>query len=922
MKVELIGYQQTAAEWLLHKLSWASKEATDQPNQTRKTLSLSAPTGAGKTVIMAAVVEAVLTGSFSGGHSPHHDPAARFLWLTDNAELNRQTLNRFIADTDLGSHQLVEIGDKTFKAPMLPAGSLCFLNIQKLGKKGLLAKRSDKRQHTFWDAMDATLEQVPGSTIVLLDEAHRGMTTKKVVKYNTIVQRFLVGHSDEAENQLMRAPQIVVGISATPQRFDTEVVKAQRALDPYHIGPEEVRRSGLLKHQVRLQHTPDATNVDATMAKAAALRRRCFAEQWAMATPGRVAEVRPALLMQVEDSSQKNDESSDTNLDQVIDAVDQTNAQFGDERWADNRFAHCFEYKKPIRVAGRDIRYIEPSAIADDPDVDVVLFKTALNTGWDCPRAEVLISYRVARDHTNIAQLIGRMVRAPLRRAIEGEFADLLNGVDLYLPRFDDQTLESVVGWLTGQDTDETTGPLATEVVLHVDMALNREIAEDTELRNKVEKALTSLPSYDPPPRSTSGPIRRLQRLGEMLERRSGGTPVLKTATEDAQSELVDALEGLVEQARASAEWSEARQSVTTVSVTTRTHTLGEATATNFTEGDRIEVSHEDLDRQAEQLNKDLGFGIVRAWIGRKCDWQSGTTSRIGDACADVLTACSERFETTVPIRQRLEKKADEIKQNWLRCYETQISKLPDSERQAIQHLVAPPLQAMRRSQGAALPTRITARRPAKSAPHMRQHLYVEASEKAEQLSTPVELNGWERQAVEVLALGKDTGQDTIAWFRNQRSGSPWHLAIPYETGKEEPQRLLFPDIIVLRRTPEGDVAVQVIDPHSLHLADAAAKLRGLARWAETVDGDPDVPVSSVIAVAGINGELVYRDLICPDARKAAATCRDPQDMLRWFSGAPVVPSNEEPALSEARKRNDSFDEIPVNQARVRSAGS
>ena len=50
-----------------------------------------------------------------------------------------------------------------------------------------------------------------------------------------------------------------------------------------------------------------------------------------------------------------------------------------------------------------------------------VLFKEALTTGWDCPRAEVMFSQRVAGDHTYIAQLIGRMVRTPLARRIAVE---------------------------------------------------------------------------------------------------------------------------------------------------------------------------------------------------------------------------------------------------------------------------------------------------------------------------------------------------------------------------------------------------------------------------------------------------------------------------------------------------------------------
>jgi type III restriction enzyme len=73
----------------------------------------------------------------------------------------------------------------------------------------------------------------------------------------------------------------------------------------------------------------------------------------------------------------------------------------------------------------------------------VVFFKTSLSTGWDCPRAEVMMSFRRAEDHTYIAQLLGRMVRTPLARRIERDAA--LNDVHLFLPYFDDAAVKAVV---------------------------------------------------------------------------------------------------------------------------------------------------------------------------------------------------------------------------------------------------------------------------------------------------------------------------------------------------------------------------------------------------------------------------------------------------------------------------------------------
>ena len=102
--------------------------------------------------------------------------------------------------------------------------------------------------------------------------------------------------------------------------------------------------------------------------------------------------------------------------------------------------------------------YCEPSAINDDRNIKIVFFKEALSTGWDCPRAEAMMSYRVAKDATYIAQLLGRMIRTPLRMRIEVD--ESLNYVHLYLPHFDADTVDDVVKNLS----EEEGGDLPTDI--------------------------------------------------------------------------------------------------------------------------------------------------------------------------------------------------------------------------------------------------------------------------------------------------------------------------------------------------------------------------------------------------------------------------------------------------------------------------
>jgi type III restriction enzyme len=115
-------------------------------------------------------------------------------------------------------------------------------------------------------------------------------------------------------------------------------------------------------------------------------------------------------------------------------------------RLNEGEVAHAMHDTGDLDVGGRRVRKVEASRIDADKNIGVVFFKTSLSTGWDCPRAEVMMSFRRAEDHTYIAQLLGRMVRTPLARRIEKDAA--LNDVHLFLPYFDTGAVESVVASL------------------------------------------------------------------------------------------------------------------------------------------------------------------------------------------------------------------------------------------------------------------------------------------------------------------------------------------------------------------------------------------------------------------------------------------------------------------------------------------
>lgn len=125
----------------------------------------------------------------------------------------------------------------------------------------------------------------------------------------------------------------------------------------------------------------------------------------------------------------------------------------------------------------------------------------------------------------------------------------------------------------------------------------------------------------------------------------------------------------------------------------------------------------------------------------------------------------------------------------------------------------------------------------------------------------PVVLNDWERMVVEA-ELARDGFE---AWYRNPGSATPASLRIAYQND-EDAWASLQPDFIVVSRRADGTLGASIVDPHGDHLADARAKIRALAAFAEQF-GDRFVRIESVAKVE--DGSLRVLDLADPAVRAA-----------------------------------------------------
>ena len=436
MRDELISFRQTAVSKLLAEIN--SAQAYHRVDGRPQVIAFRAPTGSGKTIVMTEVIEDILNGT----ETTVEQPEAIFVWLSDSPQLNEQSKTKIIQKADkIRPNQCVTIEDDSFDQEMLDDGMIYFLNTQKLGKASRLVSGSDSRTYTIWQSLQNTAERKGNHLYVIIDEAHRGMQDREAARATSIMQKFLKG--SEADG--LDALPVVIGMSATDERFRRLVGNISSVRHDVDVRPDEVRASGLLKDRIIITYPEQDSIDDMVILQAAADEWKDKCEHWNYyCTTQKSQQVRPVLVIQVE--NRNSDSASATEIGECLSRIE---ARTG-ARFSEYEVVHTFGQTATIEAGGLKIHHVDASDIADNKKIRVVFFKENLSTGWDCPRAETMMSFRHAQDATYIAQLLGRMIRTPLQRHIDVD--ETLNEVCLFLPHFNKDNVESVMKALQDEE--------------------------------------------------------------------------------------------------------------------------------------------------------------------------------------------------------------------------------------------------------------------------------------------------------------------------------------------------------------------------------------------------------------------------------------------------------------------------------------
>lgn len=362
--MNLKQYQEEAVQ----KLFRSSSELLSQ--SSGKKIVLKAPTGAGKTIMMAEFLSLMATESLI--------PEKICVIWTAPRKLHTQSmekLKKYFADTH--ALKCSEFGDLTDKA--IAQNEILFLNWESINKTDKNTIVKENEEEFFLEKVIEKTKSQGFKIILVIDESHHHATSE--------ISRGLIWDMQ---------PDLTIEVSATPVLNDMdEMVVVQL---------EKVKDQGMIKKGVLLN--PDFENslesekiksslatgtdlfvLDQGMAKLAELQEAYKHEK---------SGVRPLLLIQLPD---KRSDTSDTLQEEITNHLSE-------------KYGMTLDNKKLAIYLSESKENLTNIAKNDSP-TDVMLFKQAIALGWDCPRASILVLFRDHKSLTFSVQTVGRIMRMP-----------------------------------------------------------------------------------------------------------------------------------------------------------------------------------------------------------------------------------------------------------------------------------------------------------------------------------------------------------------------------------------------------------------------------------------------------------------------------------------------------------------------------
>ena len=338
---------------------------------SKKEVLLQAPTGSGKTIILLSYIEEYLK----------ENNKMVFVWLTpgkgDLEEQSRKKMVKF-----LPHHNTKNIQDVLLQG--FEAKDTAFINWETITKKDNNALKEAERKNLYERVREAHNNGY--KFIIIVDEEHLNKTVKA-----------------EAILQYMN-PEYIVRVSAT--------TKTNKEAEFIKIDELEVINAGLITRTLyineNVSNQTTLSNEHEYLLDLAINKRKAIKDEYIKLG----VQVNPLIIIQVPNKS-------DDLIKQIEKILEEKNYTYD---------------RKNLAIWLSDRKENIEDIENNESNQAVLIMKQAISTGWDCPRAKILVKLRDNMSEDFETQTIGRIRRMPQAHLYDNVLLD-----NCYLYTFDEK---------------------------------------------------------------------------------------------------------------------------------------------------------------------------------------------------------------------------------------------------------------------------------------------------------------------------------------------------------------------------------------------------------------------------------------------------------------------------------------------------
>jgi type III restriction enzyme len=351
-------------------------------------LVFKSPTGSGKTIMMAEFLRRV-----SGEASFNADKC--FVWISkgDLANQSQEKLEKYY-NSGIPWTNCLDLND--LNNGFLKKNEIFFVNWEKVisKAKGNKKLRTENESNTTFDEFIKKTHNENREIVLIIDESHLNLDTVLAQEIVEIIN-----------------PRIKIHISATPKNIPTILDIENLDAGFVRVRHQDVVREGLIKESVRIMPKEEVEALDGSdkdldeLLIDLALEKQTDIKQ---AYKALGLDINPLILIQLpNDEKEKKETEGQSKLD-FSQKYLKTKGVLNDE----------------IAVWLSDKKINLDNIVKNSAIEKILIFKQAVATGWDCPRAQILVSFREIKSPVFRVQVLGRILRMPEARHYK---YDLLN---------------------------------------------------------------------------------------------------------------------------------------------------------------------------------------------------------------------------------------------------------------------------------------------------------------------------------------------------------------------------------------------------------------------------------------------------------------------------------------------------------------